>query len=112
MIYKLLFLLLAFVPINNNICPLEPPKAEVKQEWRGYPLRRGYWSGCPNWQHLTVGEHAGKFNIEWLKSLSYHQIQSLHADDHEGRVNWNYAVKGNGRSTYSPVYRRGFFRWK
>jgi hypothetical protein len=67
--------------------------AESKAVRSGYPTRRGYWTGCPNWRHLTVGEHAGKFDHAWLQSLSYAEIQSLHSDDHEGRVKWQYAVR-------------------
>lgn len=59
----------------------------------GYPTRGGYWSGCPNWTHLTRSEHAGKFDQNWLRSLNYAEIQSLHADDHEGRTKWAYVVR-------------------
>jgi len=101
--------------VDNNICPILPAKKQVtkqpEKEWRGYPLRRGYWSGCSGWQHLASGQHMGKFNIEWLKTLSYNEIQSLHSDDHEGRVNWSYAIRGDGKSNYTPSYSRRF-RWR
>jgi hypothetical protein len=56
----------------------------------GYPLRGSWWTGCPDWTHLTRGEHAGKFPADWLRTLSAAEVQSLHSDDHEGRVQWGY----------------------
>lgn len=68
-----------------------------------YPLRSSYWSGCPNWTHLTVGPHRGKFDSEWLKGLSNPELQSLHADDHEGRVKWDFVVRGEGSAAKAPA---------
>lgn len=59
-----------------------------------YPLRSKWWSGCSGWQHLTTGQHAGKFDTDWLKGLSHQEIQSLHSDDHEGKVKWDSVVRG------------------
>ena len=69
-----------------------------------YPLRNRYWTGCDNWRHMTEGPHRGKFDPTWLKSLSKAELQSLHADDHEGKVNWNYAVRGSRKTTsFIPI---------
>jgi len=59
----------------------------------GYPLRAACWSGCGSWQHMTKGEHAGKYSSQWLKSLTWQELQSLHSDDHEGRVKWEYVIR-------------------
>lgn len=81
--------------------PLKAPdlKKAAKVERQGYPVRGGWWSGCPNWTHLTRGEHAGKYDPDWLKSLSNAEIQSLHADDHERRVNSQYVVRPRTTTT-------------
>lgn len=63
---------------------------------RGYPVRGSWWTGCPNWTHLTRGEHAGKFDSAWLQTLSNAEIQSLHSDAHEGRVKSAYVVRPAG----------------
>lgn len=60
-----------------------------------YPTRRSLWSGCGSWKHLTQGEHRGKFDPTWLQGLSWNELQSLHSDDHEGRVKWQYVVRGS-----------------
>lgn len=69
-----------------------PPvvKGRVAFASAGYPLRSNWWTGCSHWTHLTVGPHAGKFNPDWLRSLSWAELQSLHSDDHEGRVHWQF----------------------
>lgn len=57
----------------------------------GYPVRAMWWTGCDNWQHMaTASKHAGKYPAEWLKSLSNAELQSLHSDDHENKVQWQY----------------------
>jgi len=58
-----------------------------------YPIRGNWWSGCGSWQHLTQGEHRGKFDPAWLSRLSWAEIQSLHSDDHDHRVKWQYVNK-------------------
>lgn len=72
----------------------------------GYPVRGNWWTGCPGWQHLATGEHAGKFDNVWLTTLSWAELQSLHSDDHEGRVNWSRVQR--------PIARRvgGYYRWE
>lgn len=67
----------------------------------GYPLRRGnpiyvYIQGrsySPTVAHLSQGEHAGKFDLAWLRSLSQSDLLWLHTDDHNGRVDWSYAKR-------------------
>ncbi len=72
-----------------------PAKTKVKAEvWKfsGYPVRPSntWWTGCKDWTHLAQGAHAGQFPVEWLKMLSNAEIQSLHSDDHEGKVKTQY----------------------
>lgn len=101
-------------------------EAPIRQ---GYPIRGNWWSGCSTWQHLATGEHKGKFDTAWLKTLSNSEVQSLHSDDHEGRVKWDRVVRPaptvkaaaadcpngvcptNNRSTTTRTYGRRFFRW-
>lgn len=57
----------------------------------GYPLKQPSIY-CDGWHHLLESPHAHyNFDPKWLKSLSNDEIQSLHSDAHENRVNWNYA---------------------
>lgn len=71
-----------------------------------YPLRGGWWTvnqyparaNSPSRsyiiRHLTAGGvHAGKFAADWLASLSIPELHSLHSDDHEGHIRWNYVNK-------------------
>lgn len=60
---------------------------------KGYPLRGSWWTGCSSWAHMTGGAHAGKFDPAWLRGLSWGELQSLHSDDHEGRVQWSRVVR-------------------
>lgn len=71
----------------------EVPKITYQVVDAYYPIRGGWWTGCPNWTHLTIGEHTGKFDHAWLAALSNAEVQSLHSDDHEGRVKWAYAKR-------------------
>lgn len=68
------------------------PKVEAPKRVH-YPVRGNFWTGCPDWTHLTKGVHAGKFDKNWLASLSWEELQSLHSDDHEGNVKWNSVVR-------------------
>lgn len=72
---------------------VKQPVTNAIKVYSHYPVRGGWWSGCYSWQHLTQGEHYGKFDQTWLSQLSYEEVQSLHSDDHEGRVHWNYVVR-------------------
>lgn len=73
----------------------EPKRAPVTAATTGqYPLRGNWWSVDGQWNaikavliaHLTGGEHRGKFDRDWLQSLSRAELHSLHSDDHEGRL--------------------------
>ncbi len=75
--------------------PKPTPKAIAKPApapaRSGYPVRGSHWTfpGSNRTQlihHLQSGEHAGKFSLSWLNSLSYQELLSLHDDDHEHRV--------------------------
>lgn len=64
----------------------------------GYPERGAHWTypGSSRQdliEHLLDGEHRGKFDRSWLATLSTEQLRSLHDDDHEGRVQWQYAAR-------------------
>jgi thiol-disulfide isomerase/thioredoxin len=78
-----------------------------------YPLRGGFWGLNGDYsppresleQHLAASHN---FDRAWLAQLSYSELQSLHADDHEGRTNRTYANKPvpapqrQTRQTWSP----------
>jgi hypothetical protein len=83
---------------------LRPAKSTPARS--GYPVRSGWWTGCPNWTHLTRGEHAGQFDHAWLQSLSNAEIQSLHADDHEGRTKWAYVVRPSASKSSAVTYQK------
>ena len=59
---------------------------------RIYRLNGGRGSHA-DWQHLTEGEHKGKFNADWLKTLSQAEIEALHSDDHQNKIQWAYVVR-------------------
>lgn len=57
----------------------------------GYPLREKLLSGLPKDRlgavvHLSTGEHAGKYDLKWLATLKWDELNSLHTDEHEGCV--------------------------
>lgn len=58
-----------------------------------YPLRGDWWTGCNSWRHMASGVHAGKFAASWLQRLSWPELQSLHSDDHEHRIQWAYITR-------------------
>lgn len=69
---------------------------DLEQRAISYPPRSQSgrrWTGCPDWRHLTTGAHAGQFDATWLRSLDANQVQALHADAHEGRVQWQYVTR-------------------
>jgi hypothetical protein len=77
------------------------PIVSVEPVRTGYPVRGNWWTGCPNWTHLTTGIHAGSFPVEWLKTLTNAEVQSLHSDQHENKVRWEYVPKA--RASLEPV---------
>lgn len=60
-----------------------------------YPLRPDWtwWTGCGHWAHMTGGVHGGKFAARWLSLLNWAELQSLHSDDHEHKVKWNFVPR-------------------
>ena len=38
--------------------------------------------------HLMSGQHAGKFDHQQLAAMTFDELMRLHADDHEGVVDW------------------------
>jgi hypothetical protein len=79
----------------------EKEPATIKRSG-SYPLTGGWWSVEGVWnpsrdfviKHLLGGSiHRGKFDAAWVKSLSLAELQSLHTDDHTGRVRWAFVNK-------------------
>lgn len=65
-----------------------------------YPQRTSWWTvgkRYPNREamvkHLAIGQHEGVFDLGWLNSLTRDELHALHSDDHENKINWNYAVR-------------------
>lgn len=46
-----------------------------------------------DWRHLTQGDHANVFDVNYLKSLPDAELQQLHSDHHRNRVNWQFAKR-------------------
>ena len=73
--------------------PIKKPASVVSIS---YPVRGSWWSVEQDWnpsrakvlRHLRQSpNHNYKKFQEWdLESLSYEELQSLHSDDHEGKV--------------------------
>ena len=66
----------------------------------GYPTRTSWWTvgkKHPEKEgmvtHLSGGPHKKKFDLAWLETLTRDELHSLHSDDHEKKVNWDYARK-------------------
>lgn len=81
-------------PVCNGTGKKASDVPENVKVYPNYPVRNSWWTGCPSWEHLLGGQHAGKFDPEWLQGLSNAEIQSLHSDDHEGKVRWDFVVPG------------------
>lgn len=66
----------------------------------GYPLRGALWSH-PGEIHdhlINAKEHRGKWDAGWIRSLTAAEAESLHSDDHEGIVHWQYLTGHGGRA--------------
>lgn len=60
----------------------------------GYPVRAAWWTHPDEIHaHLMSGEHRGKWPSDWVRGLSNAEAESLHSDDHEGRVKWQYVPR-------------------
>ncbi len=80
-----------------NRCPA-PVAAKT-----GYPVRGNWWTHPGEIHaHLMSGEHRGKWTAEWVRSLTNAEAESLHSDDHEGRVKWDYVGGRASTRTASP----------
>lgn len=83
--------------VDERPKPAPQIKATVERSG-GYPLRGRWWSvegvRRPSKSfivsHLMGGKHRGKFNRNWLNSLSLSELHSVHSDDHEERLKWQY----------------------
>lgn len=74
--------------------PAKPKAVKVAAPRQGYPVRGSFWSHPGNiYSHLLSSEHGGKWSAAWVRSLSRNEAESLHSDDHEGRVKWSYVVR-------------------
>ncbi len=73
-----------------NKCPATA-KAESVPYPRGYPVHQTRWTYPGEiHSHLKTGQHAGKWPAIWIDTLTRQQAESLHDDDHEGKVQWQY----------------------
>ena len=83
-----------------------PDKSGSSREQSGiafYPVRGGIWSHPGSAAgHLLSGEHSGKFQSWYVNALSSSQRESLHSDDHEGRVKWQFVNKLTATSGSKP----------
>lgn len=75
-----------------------PVESASTKTWPRYPTtprQRPWTQGGRHitWRHLTQGEHAGKFDQAWLQSLTQLEVEQLHADEHENKVQWAYVVR-------------------
>lgn len=75
---------------SKSVWVVDSPAKQAPKPKAKYPIRSGWWTGMSSYKHLLTGIHAGNFNEDWLKSLSYEELQSLHSDHHEGKVKWHY----------------------
>ncbi len=76
------------------------PVASVKT---GYPIRGNWWTHPGEIHaHLMSGEHRGKWSSEWVRSLTNAEAESVHSDDHEGRVKWDYVSGRASTKAASP----------
>lgn len=74
----------------------DPVVEPLKQVVNGhYPVRGSWWShpGDIRSHLVNAPQHRGKFDVAWMNSLSVPELKSLHSDDHEGRVKWQFVNK-------------------
>ena len=64
-----------------------------------YPVRGSWWTHPgPSTKasliaHLQDGQHADKFDVAWLQTLSVAELESLHSDDHDGKLKYYIATR-------------------
>jgi hypothetical protein len=105
-------LIIAMVAVAKGTEPIvfcESPEVQSRQ---GYPLRSTWWTvggRYPDRQtmisHLSQGQHAGKWDLQWLRSLTREELHSLHSDDHEGLTRPE-AVAAVKRFLFVPIQER------
>lgn len=84
---------LTYTVFANLYNGVKPVLAKPKAARTGYPVRQITWL-AGDWTH--VAWHEPRLDHNWLRSLTYSELQSLHSDCHEGTVQWNFVVlKGN-----------------
>jgi hypothetical protein len=82
----------------SNHCPA--PVAAIKT---GYPVHPTRWTYPGEiHSHLKSGQHSGKWPAWWIDTLTRQQAESLHDDDHEGRVKWDFVSGRASTKTTSP----------
>lgn len=92
----------AYVPAPKWDRPTLIAQARV-----GYPVRGNLWTHPGRiHDHLLTGEHAGKWSADWIRGLTVLEAESLHSDNHEGRVQWEYVPKRVVKQslTTAPAY--------
>lgn len=97
----------------------EPAKAKTAAV-SSYPLRQQHWmiNGDPSpsretlLQHLQAGQHAGKWDATWLSQRTLDELRALHADDHEGHVQWHSVVRPRPKAAAATaaVAPRGYWQ--
>ena len=95
----------------------EPKEPQIKLTVPSYPTRGGWWTHPGSGRaalinHLSSGEHRGKFDRRWLETLSLSQLESLHTDDHEHRVVWDAVDRHVGQTVKSPAARNKKLVWQ
>jgi hypothetical protein len=103
--------------VNHWDLPDAPKKTATAVARVGYPVRQNWWfHPAEIHAHLKSGEHKGKWPAEWVDGLTGPEAESLHSDDHEGRVRWEYVPKAKvpqpaeattpapPLTTYAPTY--------
>lgn len=85
----------------------EPAKKLEQRRTSSYPVRTSptwwKWSAGVSGRdekihHLATGEHAGKFPREWLAGLTDPELESVHSDDHDGRLQRQFIPVATSRS--------------
>lgn len=96
------------------VVPPSPPTAAPRlvtvqkpKQSAQYPVHPQRWSVRGSWnpsreqvlQHLLSDpNHSGRFDRQWLSSLSREQLLSLHDDHHDGRVSARQPVRQSSSS--------------
>lgn len=78
-------------PVKTAVKTVEQP---ITRKDAYYPVRGSLWRHPgPIKSHLKSGEHAGKFDHGYIEDLEPIEAESLHSDDHENRVKWQYVSR-------------------